>query len=237
MAPSHNSARDALVTPRAAAIAGVVFSLLLITALAIIRLASAASHTTPGIWMSNLGWRNAVRLALNLIPFAGVAFLWFLGVVRNHLGQREDRFFATVFLGSGLSFVACLFAASAVAGTVVQVVSVPNPGTPRSEVYDFGVRLSATLLNVFGMKMAAVFMFSTSAIAIRTSFLPRWVALSGFGCGLALMVFAAHWPWSELLFPIWVLLVSLRILVHNFFEDAPRPTLASPSPSPVEHRR
>lgn len=33
---------------------------------------------------------------------AGIAFLWFIGVIRDRSGAHEDRFFATVFLGSGL---------------------------------------------------------------------------------------------------------------------------------------
>ena len=58
-------------------------------------------------------------LALNLLPFAGIAFLWFIGVVRDRIGQGEDRFFATVFLGSGLLFIAMLFVTGAVAGGLV----------------------------------------------------------------------------------------------------------------------
>ena len=50
-----------------------------------------------------------------LAPFAGIMFLWFVAVVRDQIGEREDRFFATVFFGSGLLFVALLFAAAAVA--------------------------------------------------------------------------------------------------------------------------
>ena len=54
-----------------------------------------------------------------MVPFAGIAFLWFIGVVRDRIGEREDKFFATVFLGSGLLFVAMLFAAAAVLGGLI----------------------------------------------------------------------------------------------------------------------
>ena len=33
-----------------------------------------------------------------------VALLWFMAVIRRWLGDREDQFFATVFLGSGIAF-------------------------------------------------------------------------------------------------------------------------------------
>jgi hypothetical protein len=39
-----------------------------------------------------------VAIGLNLIPFAGIAFLWFIGVIRDRIGAHEDRFFATVLL-------------------------------------------------------------------------------------------------------------------------------------------
>jgi hypothetical protein len=70
-------------------------------------------------------------------------------------------------------------------------------------------------MNVFGAKMAAVFMFSTCTIALRTTFLPRWVALSGFACGLVLLVAITSWLWIQLIFPLWVLLVSLRVLAAD----------------------
>ena len=62
------------------------------------------------------------------MPFAGVAFLWFIGVLRDRLAQLEDRFFATVFFGSGLLFLAMLFAAAAVIGAVVLVASISDAG-------------------------------------------------------------------------------------------------------------
>ena len=95
-----------LRTPRAAAVAGIIFSALLITALVLLRLSAPAHASNPGAWLSNPRNRAEVAVALNLIPFAGIAFLWFIGVLRDRIGDREDRFFATVFLGSGLLFVA-----------------------------------------------------------------------------------------------------------------------------------
>ena len=58
----------------------------------------------------------------SLLPFAGIAFLWFIAVVRDRLGELEDRFFATAFLGSGLLFIAMVFNAAAVAGGIISVL-------------------------------------------------------------------------------------------------------------------
>ena len=111
--------RKELRTPQAAAIAGVAFSLLLGASLVLVRISVPADPSDARQWLTNAGRRHAVLVAVNLVPFAGIAFLWFIGVIRDRLGAREDRFFATVFLGSGLLFVAMMFAAAAVAGSLV----------------------------------------------------------------------------------------------------------------------
>jgi hypothetical protein len=108
--------RERLRTPRSAAIAGIVFSLLLMVSLILIRLSVPANSTEPGLWIANPVLSNIVILALYMVPFSGIAFLWFIGVIRDLIGEQEDKFFSTVFLGSGLLFVAMLFASAAVAG-------------------------------------------------------------------------------------------------------------------------
>jgi hypothetical protein len=82
---------------------------LLIAALVLLRLSVPADPRVAGTWLTDPGRRVAVKIALDLIPFAGIAFLRFIGVIRDRAGEREDRFFAIVFLGSGLLFVAMLF--------------------------------------------------------------------------------------------------------------------------------
>ena len=96
------------------AISGIVFAVLFIFSLVLIRLAVPADPKDPGVWLIDPVLRKRVILSLNLVPFAGLAFLWFMAVMRHHIGLLEDRFFATVFLGSGLLFVAMLFATVAV---------------------------------------------------------------------------------------------------------------------------
>ena len=113
MDQQRTESRSKLTSPRAAAVAGILFSVLLITSLVIIRRAIPADPRDEGAWLAG-NW-NTVVFALNLLPFAGIAFLWFIGVVRDRIGEYEDRLFATVFLGSGLLFLAMLFAAAAIA--------------------------------------------------------------------------------------------------------------------------
>src|SRR3954470_11788400 len=91
-----------LRTPRSAGFAGVVFSILITVSLVTIRLAMPAKPSDAGPWLSDPIRRDFVLVALALMPFACVAFLWFVGVVRDRIGEAEDRFFSTLFLGSGL---------------------------------------------------------------------------------------------------------------------------------------
>ena len=135
--------QQALKPPRGAAVAGVIFSLLTIVGLGLVRYAVPGDPSLPGIWLTEPIHRNAVRLALDSVPFAGIAFLWFIGVLRSRLGEREDQFFATVFLASGLLYVACLFVASAVMDSLIESVAA---GNIHGEVYYFGRHIDDTLL-------------------------------------------------------------------------------------------
>ena len=206
-------AGPALMPPRAAAIAGVIFSVLLIVGLGLTRYAVPADPTRPGIWLTDPERRNAVRFALDLVPFAGIAFLWFIGVLRNRLGELEDQFFATVLTASGLLFVACMFAAAGVTRALIESVGTSNVD---SEIYYFGRRVSDALVNLFAMKMAAVFMISACTIGLRTAIFSRWVALSGYACAVVLLVVIANWRWITLVFPIWILILSVHILLAEF---------------------
>src|SRR5271169_2143194 len=124
-----------LKAPRAGAIAGIVFSILLITSLVLMRVSVPVAPGDSGTWLSDS--EKSVRLALDLLPFAGIAFLWFIGVLRDRMGALEDRFFATVFLGSGLLFLAMIFASSAVAGGLMMAYEAIPDKLMDSGIYTF----------------------------------------------------------------------------------------------------
>jgi len=206
-------ARERLTTPRAAAIAGIAFSLLLITSLVLIRLSVPEDPQDAGEWLER-SW-STVTLALNLLPFAGIAFLWFIGVVRDRLGEYEDRLFATVFLGSGLLFLAMLFASAAVAGGTLQMYGATPSTLIESGLYTFGRTVTYEIMNVYTMKMAGVFMITTSTLSLRTGIIPRWMAYLGLALALFLLFSLGFFEWAPLVFPLWVLLISVHILLAN----------------------
>ncbi|TXS48591.1 hypothetical protein EAO75_16895 [Streptomyces sp. uw30] len=193
--------RKGLSTPRAAGVAGVVFAILMAAAIVLVRIALPSG--AGGDDTLDSGQRSAVQAALELLPFAGIAFLWFMGALREQAGEGEDRFVSTVFLGSGLVFVATLFGAAAAAGTVL--------GESR-QTSDFGRDFAYALLTTYAMRMAAVFIITTSTIGRRLGALPRPLVVLGYLAGLTLLVVGSDVPWSELVFPAWALVISVNIL-------------------------
>jgi hypothetical protein len=206
-------ARKRLTTPRAAAVAGILFSVLLIISLVLIRISVPGQPDAAVDWLAR-SWRT-VNLALNLLPFAGIAFLWFIGVVRDRLGEYEDQLFSTVFLGSGLLFLAMLFASAAVAGGMITTLGASAGGRIEPSVYTFGRAVTQEILNVYAMRMSGVFMMSTCTLAIRTGIFPRWMAFLGLVLALVLLVSIGFFPWVSLVFPLWVLMISVYILIMN----------------------
>jgi hypothetical protein len=134
MTASTTESPQTKALPRGIAVSGVIFSILFITSLVLIRLSVPADPMAPGTWLANSANRQWLGVALNLAPFSGIAFLWFMAVLRNRIGQLEDRFFATVFLGSGFLFVAMLFVGSALSQGL-QSVGELDSQTIQSETY------------------------------------------------------------------------------------------------------
>ncbi|MEU6275149.1 hypothetical protein ABZ871_22435 [Streptomyces populi] len=192
---------DSLATPRAAGLAGVVFAILMAAAIVLVRIALPGGEDDATL---DSGQRSGVRTALELVPFAGIAFLWFMGALREQAARAEDRFVATVFLGSGLVFVATLFGAAAAAGTVL--------GESQQQGPSFGSHFAYALLTTYAMRMAAVFIIATSTIGRRRGVFPRPLVVVGYLAGLTLLVAGTGLPWSELVFPAWALLLGLNIL-------------------------
>lgn len=206
--------RQDLKTPRAAAIAGIIFSVLLITSQLLVRSSIPADSLGPAAEI--VGHWRVISRALNLMPFAGIAFLWFVGVVRDRIGPLEDRFFATVFLGSGLLYIAMIFASAGLAGGLIRVLSSGSDNLVRYDTYALGRAEIYQIMNMYAIKMAGVFMISTSTIALRTRFIPRWTVFLGYALALFLLLSIGIIDWTPMVFPLWVFLISMCILIENF---------------------
>ena len=208
---------------RSVALAGIAFAVLLLAAMTMMRL--ALSEGSLQSLQTDSQRRSLIRLSLNLVPFAGIAFLWFIGVIREQVGAVEDRLFSTVFLGSGLLFLAMMFAGAVTTTSLMEMVSGPNVS---AELWFYGRDSTHALVSVYALRMAAVFTLSVSTLGLRTSAMPRWVAYLGYLSAVVLLFAAAEHEWTQLIFPAWVLLVSIVILFTRPIRAADASHPASP---------
>ena len=200
--------------PRSAGLAGIAFSVLFLAFALLLGARPPAGLTEAGLveWFEVTAQTPVTIAVLYVAPFAGIAFLWFLAVVRDRIGVREDRFLSTVFLGSGLLFVAMFWAAGAsIASLVAGDQFESGPPLSAADLQLFR-SLAFSFLFVFAARVAAVFMIVTSTIAIRTAVFPRWLVIAGYVIALVMLLSLSALQWVVLLFPVWVFVISLFIL-------------------------
>ncbi len=210
------SSGESLRPPRAAAIAGIVFSVLMAVTLGIFRVAIPSNPASLGAWLIDPGRRRVVSFAIQLIPFSGIAFLWF-----HRRGAKSPRQAGRPVLcecvpGQRLDvcglLVCCGVHWRSVAGT--------DDVAERDSAEHGNLRVCSTVITCVrkylrSLRMAAVFMFSTCTIALRTAIFPRWIAFLGFTCGLTMLMVIANWAWIALIFPLWMLVVSMQMLFSD----------------------
>lgn len=221
-----DQAGASLRAPWAASTAGLLFAALFTLALAMMRGSPLIASDDAdlgrlfGEGRDQLLWIGSLYLA----PFAGIMFLWFIAVIRDQVGEREDRFFGTVFFGSGLLFVALLFAASAAAGSIVVGYRELGLRPPAADAVALLRSLAYALLFGFSTRAAAVFLFSIATLGLRSGAFPRWFAWSGYVLGVVLLLVVTFWDWVVLVLPAWVAVVSVFILRRERASRGRRPT-------------
>jgi hypothetical protein len=202
-----------LTTPRAAAVAGILFSLLFSTSLVLLRIAIPEDPAAGMNWVE--AGASQVSIALILMPFAGIAFIWFIGVIRDRLGEYEDQFFSAVFYGSGLLFLGMVFASMAIAGGILATARFIEAATLESQVIYFGRAVMFQISNIYALRMAGVFMISLGTIWWRTGLMPRWLALITYLLALTLLLIITRSLWVQLVFPAWVLVIEVYAQISH----------------------
>ena len=103
-------------SPRAAAITGIIYALLTGAILVImINLLKIDLANISSEWLD--AWAANAHIILLMVTFAGIAFLWFTGVMLD-LAGLEDKFFAAIFLGSGFILIALTFIWASALGAI-----------------------------------------------------------------------------------------------------------------------
>ncbi|MHC2999121.1 hypothetical protein [Microbacterium sp. HJ5] len=215
MSDTASHAGRRLTSPRAAAVAGVLFAVLFTVALALIRSALPETVTLTTDWLDH-STSTRINIGVGLVPFAGIAFLWFLGVIRDRFRDAEDQLFSSVFIGSGLLFLAMLFVSAAIAGGMIATASLITDEQSRADITTFGRSVMLQVSNVYALRMAGVLLISVATMWLRTGVMPRWLAFVTYGVALVLLVVTTLSLWATLIFPVWVFVVSVLILVQNF---------------------
>jgi hypothetical protein len=201
----------------AAAVAGIAYSLL--TVFSLVQMARYPSLSLPEAeltaWFDDPEHRAWLFAGLGSASVAAIAFLWFIGVIRRRLGEREDQFFATVFFGSGVGYVAVSLVGSAAVASPAVATTVLDAAEVSPSSASLAGGLGAALLLVVAPRLQAVFIFTTSTVFLRSRVLPSWVAVAGYIVGSAMFVAPIVWRSLGLAFPVWVSVVSVVLLLRH----------------------
>lgn len=210
--------RIRLTAPPAMAAAGILFALLFAASVILMRLAVPETLSGDTSWVEQgARW---ITLSLLLMPFAGITFLWFMGVIRDRLSEVEEHFLSTVFLGSGLLFLAMVFVAMAIAGGIVNSVRIQGSHNYQPDLIVFGRAVMLQISNVYALRMAGAFMISLGTIWLRANLMPRWLVVLTYLVAVILLVVINLSLWIALIFPAWVFFVSVLILLNNLRRPA-----------------
>jgi len=203
-----------LRTPRAAAIAGILFALLYGSSYILIQVAIPALSIETNDFSGDQA--RSITLGLSFLPFAGIAFLWFMGVIRERMGAMEDQFFSTLFLGSGLLYIGLTFTASAVGGGLLSAFAIDPDLIANSDALLLARSITNRITTIYAIRMAGMFMIVLGTIWVRTQIMPRWLALITYASAAVLLISVGFSHWVILIFPAWVLVISAYILYLNF---------------------
>jgi hypothetical protein len=200
----------------AAAAAGLVFAIASLGSWFLLQLPPDLSAPDAEIsaWYGDPGNQQAVLVGLTLAVISAMAFLWFVAVIRRRVGDREDQFGGTVFFGSGMLLAGVMLVGSAALASPAVMATladrVPDPGATALMVA-FGTALMAIVLP----RMQAMFVFSTSSLALRTDRISRWVSYFGYAISLVMFFMPILLEPLSLAFPIWVGVLSVALLIRR----------------------
>ena len=202
-------------SPRSAALAGILFSILIGASMILLRTGAVVDPAKiDAEWLE--AQSPAVAVVLVLVPFAGIAFLWFTGVMRDLLGGLEDKFFATVFLGSGIILVVMLFVWASAYGAMFGAYQAVGDELNDFDIFIYATAFANQILGNYFLRMASVYMLSIGSLWTRTKAVPRWLTIVTYLVAVPFLLFAGALRSARVLFPAWVLLVSIFILILNY---------------------
>jgi hypothetical protein len=214
MTPSPVASRIRSI--EAAAVAGLVFAVLSFISLVLLNSPPdpAAPDSEIIAWYSEPANRALLTLGLSLSVVSAISFLWFVAVIRRRVGDREDRFFATVFLGSGILLTGVMLVGSATLASGAVTADLADGRVPDASILTALNGLGTTLLLLVLLRIQAVFVVSTSTLALRSNAFSRWLSYFGYGIALVMFFMPILTEPIGLAFPVWVGILSIAFLVR-----------------------
>lgn len=158
--------------------------------------------------------RRLVLVGLYLMPFAGIAFIWFIVALRMWIdgtARRVNILMSNIQLVTGIVYVTLFFAAAASLSVLATSVEFADGDIDPVTARQFPVFGNA-LLTIFALRMVAMFVFTTSTIGRTSGVLPSWFARGGYVVGMFLLLTASLQPWFVFVFPVWMLVLSTILL-------------------------
>ena len=214
--PTHES-HDPLAVRKAAlltAAIGLVHSVLLIAGSFVLK------TQTPGIGASDEDLiafyedpdqrRIVVIAGLYLIPFAGIAFIWFFVALRTWLSASAPRLnvvLSNVQLVSGIIYTTLILAAGGAMSVMAVTVELSDNAVDPMLARQFP-QYGVSLFLVFAMRMAAMFVLTTTNLGRLSGILPKWFVVMGFAMAIGLLFTASFSSWLVFVFPAWILVFS-----------------------------
>ncbi len=200
------------------ALAGITHAVLFLLAFSLLATVPGqqASDAEVLAYYNSAESRRVLVIGLYLMPFAAIAFLWFIVALRLWTravvtSTRRDELSAEVQLVSGVLFLGLFLVSAAAISSTAAAVEFTDADISAIEARilpSFG----ATLLTVLAMRMAAVFVIASTRVASRTRFMPRWMIYAGYLVGIFLLLSITLSPLLIIVFPIWVIVLCLLLL-------------------------
>ena len=216
---------------RASALSGIVFAGLFLVALVLLRQApglDASDRVYADFYTVGSG-NVLVTVGMHIVPFAGIACLWHIGSTRTLIESVPGP--ATglphwLQLASGVVFVCMLFAGTAAVGAVALLTVFSSAPPPSPAVARTFTGAGYGMVFVFGVRAAGMYMITTTTLTRQRALLPLPVAVVSYVAATFLLVTTTYHPATLLVFPVWVLVLSVVLLLRTA-----RPRAIAPAPS------
>jgi hypothetical protein len=217
---------------RLTSILGVAFAVLFLAGLSLLTRTPSAHSTDQELatFYASGNQRWILLSGLYVLPVAAVAFLWFIAALRQWVEMSSrtiDQLLATVQLLSGVGFITLAFAAAGAATIVASSVDLANLPVDPTVARQFPL-YSRTLLIIFGMRMAAIFVTTTAKLGHEAQLLPRWFVFGSYGVAAALFLVPTLSVLLVVVFPLWVLALSGIIWFYGWNNEQEPTASASP---------